>query len=98
MSVDNLVSIIDENTPLRRITISGGEPMLQHDGLMSLVRVLRKKDYDIAVYTGNSMEDVDPELLQYIDYIKVGDFQIDRKTSVKPYVGSTNQSFIKLHN
>ena len=98
MSVDNLVSIIDENTPLRRITISGGEPMLQHDGLMSLVRVLSKKDYDIAVYTGNSMEDVDPELLQYIDYIKVGDFQIDRKTSVKPYVGSTNQSFIKLHN
>ena len=98
MSVGELVSVIDENTPLRRVTISGGEPLLQYDGLISLVKVLHEKDYDIAVYTGNSMEDVAPELLQYIDYIKVGDFQIDKKTSVKPYVGSTNQSFIKLHN
>ncbi len=98
MSVGELVSVIDENTPLRRVTISGGEPLLQYDGLISLVKILHEKDYDIAVYTGNSMEDVDPELLQYIDYIKVGDFQIDRKTSVRPYVGSTNQSFIKLHN
>ena len=98
MSVDNLVSVIDENTPSRRITISGGEPLLQYEGLMTLVKSLREKNYDIAVYTGNSMEDVSPDLLEYIDYIKVGDFQIDKKTSVKPYVGSTNQSFIKLHH
>lgn len=98
MSVGELVSVIDENTPLRRVTISGGEPLLQFDGLMSLVRVLHEKDYDIAVYTGNSLEDVDPELFQYIDYIKVGDFQMDKRTTTKPYVGSTNQNFIKLHD
>ncbi|MBO4440928.1 radical SAM protein [bacterium] len=98
MSVGELVSVIDENTPLRRVTISGGEPLLQFDALMRLVKVLHEKDYDIAVYTGNSLEDVDPELFQYIDYIKVGDFQMDKRTTTKPYVGSTNQDFIKLHD
>ena len=97
MSVDELVSVIDENTPLRRITISGGEPLLQPEGLLTLVRMLHEKDYDIAVYTGRSLEDVPQEILDNIDYIKVGDFQLDKRTTTKPYVGSTNQSFIKLH-
>lgn len=98
MSVDALVSIIDENTPMHKVTISGGEPLLQFDGLMELVHSLREKDYDIAVYTGFPKEEVSPELLDCIDYIKVGDFKIDKRTTTKAYVGSTNQDFIKLHN
>ena len=98
MSVDDLVETIDKNTPLRKITISGGEPLLQFDGLMALVHSLRDRDYDIAVYTGNRIEDVSPALLDCIDYIKVGDFQMDKRTTTKPYVGSTNQDFIKLHD
>jgi anaerobic ribonucleoside-triphosphate reductase activating protein len=96
MKINELVSLIDSNTPLRRITISGGEPLLQMDGLMELVRQLRASNYDIAVYTGNSLEDVPRELLSMINYIKVGDYRKEYHTTVKPYVGSMNQEFIKL--
>ena len=91
------MEIIDQKTPMRRITISGGEPLLQMEGLLELVSSLRQKGYDIAVYTGNDLADVPQALLENINYIKVGDYQQEHRTSVKPYVGSTNQEFIKLH-
>lgn len=96
MKINDLVSLIDSNTPLRRITISGGEPLLQMDGLMELIRQLKQKHYDIAVYTGNSLDEVPQKLLDSINYIKVGDYRKEFHTSVKEYVGSTNQEFIKL--
>ena len=95
-SIADLVSTIDKHTPLKRITISGGEPLLQLDGLMDLVGALRARGYDIAVYTGNGLDEVPKKLLRLIDYIKVGDYRQDCRTSIKPYVGSTNQEFIKL--
>lgn len=51
MTVADLVAIIDKHTPLKKITISGGEPLLQIEGLLELVKSLRKLGYDIAVYT-----------------------------------------------
>ena len=96
MSIAELVATIDKHTPLKRITISGGEPLLQLDGLLALVETLRARGYDIAVYTGNNLSEVPKKLLGLIDYIKVGDYRKEQHTSVKPYVGSTNQEFIKL--
>lgn len=96
IKISELVSMIDRKTPLHRITISGGEPLFQMDGLMELVRQLRQKHYDIAVYTGNDLKDVPQKLLESINYIKVGDYRKEYHTSVKEYVGSTNQQFIKL--
>jgi len=97
IEVGELVALIDRETPMRRITISGGEPLLQMDGLVELTRQLKRKGYDIAVYTGNCLRDVPRKLLELIDYIKVGDYQQSKRTTVKPYVGSSNQEFIKLH-
>ena len=97
MTVAQIMTLIEQNTPMRRITISGGEPLLQMKGLLVLSRELYRKGYDIAVYTGNTLADVPEELLETIHYIKVGDFQKSLKTSIKSYVGSTNQEFIKLH-
>ncbi len=97
IEISALSSMIDTKTPMRRITISGGEPLLQAEGLLGLAHCLHRKGYDIAVYTGNKLEDVPGDLIELIDYIKVGDYQRDYHTSVKPYVGSLNQDFIKLH-
>ena len=96
MSIPEIVSLIDKNTPLKKITISGGEPLLQPVGLLELSRKLYEKGYDIAVYTGRTMQDVPPELLKIINYIKVGSFKQELKTFTKAYVGSLNQEFIKL--
>lgn len=97
MSIDDLADSIDRHTPLRRITISGGEPLLQLDGLRELVKTLRRREYDIAVYTGRCLREVPRDILDAIDYIKVGEYRQDCRTSIKPFVGSTNQEFIKLH-
>ena len=89
---------IEKQTPKKHITISGGEPLLQKKGLLTLVRLLRQKGFDIAVYTGHSLKEVPARLLKLLNSIKVGDFRINDRTTVKPYVGSTNQEFIILHN
>ncbi len=98
ISVADLVEQIEKQTPKKHITISGGEPLLQKKGLLTLVRLLRQKGFDIAVYTGHSLKEVPAQLLKLLNSIKVGDFRINDRTTVKPYVGSTNQEFIILHN
>ena len=97
ITISDLVLAIDKHTPLKRITISGGEPLLQLDSLMELVHILKKRGYDIAVYTGHSLAEIPKKLLEWIDYIKVGDYKQEYHTSTKPFVGSSNQEFIKLH-
>ena len=39
---------------------------------------------------------VPKELLERINYIKTGSFKEELKTTVKPFVGSTNQEFRRL--
>ena len=62
--------------------------------MLELVKLL--DGFDIAVYTGHEREEVPPELLDHIDYIKTGSFREELKTTVKPFVGSTNQEFRRL--
>ena len=76
------------------ITFSGGEPLMQTEGLIELVKLL--EGFDIAVYTGHELFDVPKELLERINYIKTGSFKEELKTTVKPFVGSTNQEFRRL--
>ena len=52
--------------------------------------------FDIAVYTGHELCDVPAELLDRINYIKTGPFIEELRTTVKPFVGSTNQKFRRL--
>ena len=77
----------------KKITISGGEPLLQKESLLELVKLLEKYEFDIAVYTGHQKEEVPEELIKHIKYLKTGNFIKDLKTTVKAYVGSINQEF-----
>ena len=94
VSVDWLKEQIDAQKLIRGITFSGGEPLMQTEGLIELVKLL--EGFDIAVYTGHELGDVPQELLERINYIKTGPFKIELKTTVKPFVGSTNQEFRRL--
>ena len=96
MEVSDLVSILNRNSINKKITISGGEPLLQKEALIELVKGL--KDFDIAVYTGHEEKDVPTELYDYITYIKTGGFKQQLKTTIMPYVGSTNQQFRRIKN
>lgn len=56
----------------KKLTISGGEPLLQKDALIELLEEL--KDFDLCLYTGHSYKDVPKEILKYLKYIKTGPF------------------------
>jgi hypothetical protein len=67
---------------------------LQLDAVIELIDLL--SDFDIALYTGSELSEVPRELLKRLSHVKVGSYRENLTTSVQPYVGSTNQTFISL--
>jgi len=93
----DLALAIREQCVNKKLTISGGEPLLQADELIDLLEEL--KDFDLCLYTGHQIQDVPEGILKYLKYIKVGPFIEELKTTTKPYVGSKNQEFVEVkHN
>ena len=78
----------------KKVTFSGGEPLMQVEALIDIVKKL--SGFDVAVYTGHEFEEIPQELLDNITYIKTGSFKEEFKSTVKPYVGSTNQEFRRV--
>ena len=80
----------------KKITITGGEPLLQKEGLLKLVEQLDENGFDVALYTGHQKEEVPEKIIKHLTYLKYGPFKQEKKTTIKPYVGSNNQIFEKL--
>lgn len=95
-NVEDLVELIVQYSPIRRITISGGEPLLQLESVGYLIELLKKEQFDIALYTGEELEDVPVNLLKNLNYIKTGAFVLRERCTTIPYIGSKNQCFIDL--
>lgn len=94
IDVKELASILREKCFNKKLTISGGEPLLQKDALIELLQEL--KDFDLCLYTGHELSEVPEEVLKYLKYIKIGRFVRELKTSMKPFVGSINQEFMEV--
>ncbi|MBN2488762.1 MAG: 4Fe-4S cluster-binding domain-containing protein [Methanosarcinaceae archaeon] len=93
--IENLIRELRNNVINKKLTISGGEPLLQYPAVLELVKCLN--DFNIALYTGFELEEVPTELFTYLNYIKVGKYVKERRCTTIPYIGSTNQSFINLN-
>lgn len=93
--IENLISKLHTNVINKKLTISGGEPLMQYSAVLELVKGLR--DFSIALYTGFELEEVPKELFSYINYIKVGKYVKEQRCTTIPYIGSTNQKFIDLN-
>ncbi|MDO8446508.1 MAG: 4Fe-4S cluster-binding domain-containing protein [Deltaproteobacteria bacterium] len=87
------------STGLEGITVSGGEPFLQHDGLMDLLKAARERyNLNTVVYTGFPYEDILETTalsicLPYIDVLIDGSYEDERKEKSLLARGSTNQRF-----
>jgi anaerobic ribonucleoside-triphosphate reductase activating protein len=94
MDVKDIVTELKEKCINKKLTISGGEPLLQYPAILELVKEL--KIFDIVLYTGYELDQVPEEIFKYINYLKVGNYDKEKRTTITPYVGSKNQKFIKI--
>jgi anaerobic ribonucleoside-triphosphate reductase activating protein len=85
----------------RGVTITGGEPFLQAGALIPLVTEIKKLGLDVWVYSGFTLEELRKrgpdafELLEIIDVLVDGRFEIDKKCPDK-WIGSSNQRIIHM--
>lgn len=91
----DLANVLRERCKNKKLTISGGEPLLQADALMDLLEEI--KDFDLCLYTGHSLEEVPTKILSYLKYIKIGPYIEELRTTLKPFVGSSNQEFKEVN-
>lgn len=96
IEIDDLVNELNKKAFNKKITISGGEPLMQKEALIELVTKLNDLKFDIALYTGHQREDVPSILVEKIKYLKSGNFVQKLKTTIKPFVGSENQIFEEI--
>ena len=96
--IDDLVNELNQKVFNKKITISGGEPLMQKDALIELLDKLNNEGFDIALYTGHTKGEVPYEIASKVKYLKTGSFKQELKTTIKPFVGSTNQIFEEVKN
>lgn len=98
---DKIIEEFKLNKILRGITISGGEPMLQANAVLDIAKSVKKLGKTVWVYTGYTWEQLmemnNPtivELLNTIDVLVDGKFEIDKHSDNILWRGSSNQRVI----
>ena len=96
IDVEELAKQLREKCFNKQLTISGGEPLMQKEAVLKLIELL--DGFDICLYTGHDISEVPDEILSKIHYLKYGPYVEDLKTTVKPFVGSSNQEFVEINH
>ncbi len=103
-NLENLIEFVLSNKNfIEGITISGGEPFLQIEGLFYFTKIIKKlSNLGIIIFTGytydellNKKNEYIPEIFNYIDLLIDGQYK-DELNDNKGFRGSTNQNFIFL--
>ena len=102
-SVEAILAEIDADPLLDGVTFSGGEPFLQAAPLAELAREIRKRNLNLAAYTGYLWEELlaanDPAwnaLLAELDVVVDGPFVLALRSWEMKFAGSTNQRLINV--
>ena len=104
-SVENILNAIKENKLLAGVTLSGGEPFTQAKPLTVLAREVHKMGLNVMSYSGWTYEQLIDgandkngwsELLNEVDYLVDGKFEIEKKSLSAKFRGSTNQRIIDV--
>lgn len=105
ISIDEIVSMIEKNPILQGVTFSGGEPFLQAASFAVLAKKLRQIGLNIIVYTGYTFEELlascyeNPDwraLLESVDTVVDGPFEIQRRSLELRFRGSNNQRVLDI--
>jgi anaerobic ribonucleoside-triphosphate reductase activating protein len=103
IEIEEIMNLIKGNKLLSGVTISGGEPFLQKESLLDLVKEIKKVNLNIIVYTGFIYEDLIQsndkcinDILALADILIDGPFVQDLKSLELRFRGSSNQRAINL--
>lgn len=103
LSIAEVVEMLlaSDGEPRDGVTILGGEPFLQPDGLAVLMRELKRRDQHITLYSGYTIEELrartEPcvhEALALADILVDGPFVASLASGAGEWRGSTNQKII----
>lgn len=99
MSIEEIIAVIDEND--FNVTLSGGDPLLQAEGVTELARRLKETGRNVWCYTGYTYEQVcaSPvlsKILSYIDVLVDGPFIESRRDISLRFRGSSNQRLVDV--
>jgi len=90
-----------QGEPRDGVTILGGEPFLQPEGLLALIQSLKRRDQHITLYTGYTLEDLANRndrtirrILELTDILIDGPFVKELSDNASEWVGSTNQRVV----
>lgn len=105
-TVKAILDLVDENPLLDGITLSGGEPFLQAQGLSILAREIKARGLSVVTYSGYTYEELLSgktakkdwhALLDLTDILIDGPFKINRHSGLLTFRGSDNQRIIDLN-
>lgn len=98
---DYIINIINADNVKRDLSILGGEPLCPQniEGVINLCKRFKKEypNKKIYIWTGYRIEDLDKtqsEILEYIDFLIDGKFEIDKKDISLFMKGSHNQRIL----
>lgn len=104
MTVDAIYEEIKQNPHLRGITLSGGEPFCQVEGLLELVKKVKADGMTVMSYSGYTYEELvarndkaTNELLDNLDMLVDGKFILEQRNLTLVYRGSENQRVIDMN-
>ncbi|MBI4678468.1 MAG: radical SAM protein [Elusimicrobia bacterium] len=100
VDIMELARRIHATPSLRGVTVSGGEPLDQPDGVAALLDALEPR-LDSVVFTGYAFEEVsaDPRkkaVLERTDLLVAGRFEAASACGSPPWAGSSNQTAHRL--
>lgn len=95
LSVKTLFEYIQQVNDVEGVTISGGEPFLQEEGLLELVRLVHPEGLGIIIYSGFTHDELlglqhGKEILSCTDVLIDGQY-VQELDDGKPFRGSSNQ-------
>ena len=102
MSVERVLEIVQSNPLCRGVTFSGGEPFAQAAGFAKLAVLLKQQGYEVASYSGYTLEELlegsedQKALLESIDILIDGPFLQAQKSLEIAFRGSRNQRILDV--
>jgi anaerobic ribonucleoside-triphosphate reductase activating protein len=104
MDADDILARMRLNPLLDGITLSGGEPFEQAEAFASLAEKARGEGYSVVTYTGYRYEEILEgrchggwrRLLEATDLLVDGRFEMNLRTELLPFRGSSNQRIIDV--